>query len=132
MIGYVSFEEAREFIEKRYGEVNEVLLTQGLYKAFDKIENLGVRGGRKVTCNNFPRKNDKDGVMDLVKRAQILEGYAIATGADQDIERLGKGITNKAIGDMSVTYDRNLKIGEVTFASLQAARIMKRFAQKSF
>lgn len=132
MIGYVTLQEAIEFLSKRFGEIEEAKLMQGLYKAFDKIETLGIRNGKKITENNFPRLGDRTEVMELVKQAQILEAYAISTGGEAEIEKLGKGITSKSIGDMSVTYDRNLKIGEVMFASLQAARIMKRFTQKTF
>lgn len=132
MIGYVELDEAKNYLEKRFGEIDSNSLSKALYKAFDKIEALGVRKGKKETENNFPRTNDTEKVMKLVRQAQILEAYAILTGADKDIEKLGKGIVSKTIGDMSVSYDREVKIGEVTFASIEASRIMKRFTQKTF
>lgn len=131
MIGYVEFEEAKNFLEVRYSNINEENLKKALYQAFDKIENVGAREGHK-TEKNFPRKNDKPKTLELIKRAQILEAYAIITGGNEDIKRLGKGITSKSIGDMSVSYDRSKKIGDITFASVEAAKIMKRFSRRSF
>lgn len=131
MIGYVDLNEAKEFLEERYDEIDNNSLQKALFQAFDKIENVGARGG-KITEKNFPRKNDSKEVMSLIKRAQILEAYAIITGGNEDIKRLGKGIVGKSIGDMSVSYDRSQKIGDITFASVEAARIMKRFSRRSF
>ncbi|MDK4480583.1 hypothetical protein MWG07_07980 [Fusobacterium necrophorum] len=54
------------------------------------------------------------------------------SGGNEDIKRLGKGIVGKTINDMSISYDRSQKIGEITFASVEAARIMKRFSRKTF
>lgn len=131
MIGYITLEEAKEFLETRYGNIDTEKLKKVLYQAFDKIENIGARKGR-TTGKNFPRTNDNEEVMKLIKRAQTLEAYAIMTGGNEDIKRLGKGITSKSIGDMSVGYDRSQKIGDITFASIEAARIMKRFSRRSF
>ena len=131
MIGYVELEEAKKFLEERYSNINAEKLKRALYQAFDKIENIGAREGYK-TEKNFPRKKDKPRVLELIKRAQILEAYAIITGGNEDIKRLGKGITSKSISDMSVSYDRSQKIGDITFASVEAARIMKRFSRRSF
>ena len=129
MIGYVELEEAKKFLEVRYSNINEENLKRALYQAFDKIENIGAREGYK-TEKNFPRKKDKPRVLELIKRAQILEAYAIMSGGNEDIKRLGKGITSKSISDVS--YDRSQKIGDITFASVEAARIMKRFSRRSF
>lgn len=131
MIGYITLNEAKDFLIARYGEIDEEKLKKALFQAFDKIENIGTRNGRR-TGKNFPRINDGKEVMELIKRAQTLEAYAIMTGGNEDIKRLGKGITSKSISDMSVSYDRSQKIGDITFASVEAARIMKRFSRRSF
>lgn len=131
MIGYIALEEAKDFLTVRYGAIDEEKLKKALYQAFDKIENVGARNGN-VTGKNFPRVNDGKEVMELIKRAQTLEAYAIMTGGNEDIKRLGKGIISKSISDMSVTYDRSQKIGDITFASIEAAKIMKRFSRRSF
>lgn len=131
MIGYITLEEAKDFLTVRYGTIDEQKLKKALYQAFDKIENVGARNGN-VTGKNFPRINDGKEVMELIKRAQTLEAYAIMTGGNEDIKRLGKGIISKSISDMSVTYDRSQKIGDITFASIEAAKIMKRFSRRSF
>lgn len=131
MIGYITLEEAKDFLTVRYGTIDEEKLKKALYQAFDKIENVGARNGN-VTGKNFPRVNDSKEVMELIKRAQTLEAYAIMTGGNEDIKRLGKGILSKSISDMSVTYDRSQKIGDITFASIEAAKIMKRFSRRSF
>lgn len=131
MIGYITLEEAKDFLTVRYGTIDEEKLKKALYQAFDKIENVGARNGN-VTGKNFPRVNDGKEVMELIKRAQTLEAYAIMTGGNEDIKRLGKGIISKSISDMSVTYDRSQKIGDITFASIEAAKIMKRFSRRSF
>lgn len=131
MIGYITLAEAKEFLTLRYGNIEEEKLKKALYQAFDKIENIGARQGR-ATGKNFPRLNDNEEVMRLIRRAQALEAYAIMTGGNEDIKRLGKGITSKSIGDMAVGYDRSQKIGDITFASVEAARIMKRFSRRSF
>lgn len=132
MIGYVTVEEAQAFLTVRYGEIDQTELEKALYQAFDKIEAIGARNGRMQGEKNFPRLHDSEEVMKLIQRVQILEAYAIMSGGNEDIKRLGKGISGKSIGDMSVSYDRSQKIGEITFASVEAARIMKRFSRKTF
>ncbi|KYM51361.1 hypothetical protein A2U04_11670 [Fusobacterium necrophorum subsp. funduliforme] len=132
MIGYVTGEEAQAFLTVRYGEIDKEELEKALYQAFDKIEAIGARNGRMQGEKNFPRLHDSEEVMKLIQRVQILEAYAIMSGGNEDIKRLGKGIVGKTINDMSISYDRNQKIGEITFASVEAARIMKRFSRKTF
>ena len=132
MIGYVTVEEAKAFLTARYGEKNKEELEKALYQACDKIEVIGARNGRMQGEKNFPRLHDSEEVMKLIQRVQMLEAYAMMNGGNEDIKRLGKGISGKSIGDMSVSYDRSQKIGEITFASVEAARIMKRFSRKTF
>ncbi|KYM62401.1 hypothetical protein A2U09_10075 [Fusobacterium necrophorum subsp. funduliforme] len=132
MIGYVTVEEAQAFLTARYGEIDKEELEKALYQAFDKIEAIGARNGRMQGEKNFPRLHDSEEVMKLIQKVQILEAHAIMSGGNEDIKRLGKGISGKSIGDMSVSYDRSQKIGEITFASVEAARIMKRFSRKTF
>ncbi|MDK4473082.1 hypothetical protein MWG12_04655 [Fusobacterium necrophorum] len=132
MIGYVTVEEAQAFLTVRHGEIDKTELEKALYQAFDKIEAIGARNGRMQGEKNFPRLHDSEEVMKLIQRVQMLEAYAMMNGGNEDIKRLGKGISGKSIGDMSVSYDRSQKIGEITFASVEAARIMKRFSRKTF
>ena len=132
MIGYVTVEEAQAFLTARHGEIDKEELEKALYQAVDKIEVIGARNGRMQGEKNFPRLGDGEEVMKLIQRVQMLEAYAMMNGGNEDIKRLGKGISGKSIGDMSVSYDRSQKIGEITFASVEAARIMKRFSQKTF
>lgn len=132
MIGYVTVEEAQTFLTARHGEIDKEELEKALYQAFDKIEAIGARNGRMQGEKNFPRLHDSEEVMKLIQRVQILEAYAIMSGGNEDIKRLGKGIVGKTINDMSISYDRSQKIGEITFASVEAARIMKRFSRKTF
>ncbi|MDK4517119.1 hypothetical protein MVQ18_10225 [Fusobacterium necrophorum] len=132
MIGYVAVEEAQAFLTARYGEIDKEELEKALYQAFDKIEAIGARNGRMQGEKNFPRLHDSEEVMKLIQRVQILEAYAIMSGGNEDIKRLGKGVVGKTINDMSISYDRSQKIGEITFASVEAARIMKRFSRKTF
>lgn len=132
MIGYVTVEEAQAFLTARHGEIDKEELEKALYQAFDKIEAIGARNGRMQGEKNFPRLHDSEEVMKLIQRVQILEAYAIMSGGNEDIKRLGKGVVGKTINDMSISYDRSQKIGEITFASVEAARIMKRFSRKTF
>lgn len=132
MIGYVTVEEAQAFLTARHGDIEKEELEKALYQAFDKIEAIGARNGRMQGEKNFPRLHDSEEVMKLIRRVQILEAYAIMSGGNEDIKRLGKGIIGKTINDMSISYDRSQKIGEITFASVEAARIMKRFSRKTF
>ena len=61
IIGYVSLDEAKEFIRNRYKEVSEQELSKGLYKALDKIESLMIRDSGKSDKQEliFPRINQK-------------------------------------------------------------------------
>ena len=70
MIGYVSLDEATEFIKNRYEEVSEQELSKGLYKALDKIESLCIRDSGKSDKQEliFPRIDEKKYLMKLKKR----------------------------------------------------------------
>lgn len=136
MIGYVSLDEAKEFLKNRYEEVSEQELSKGLYKALDKIESLMIRdSGRSETQELiFPRINEKD-VPSEIKKAQILEAYSIALDVDNesttDIE---KGIASKSIGDMSISYNSNSSnsIGSIIFANTQAKNILYKYVRKTY
>lgn len=136
MIGYVSLEEAKEFIKNRYDDVTDDVLSKGLYKALDKIESLIIRDSGKSDTQEliFPRINEKK-VPDEIKKAQILEAYSIALDVDNesttDIE---KGIASKSISDMSITYatDGANKIGTTIFASSQAKAILYKYVRKTY
>lgn len=136
MIGYVSLDEAKEFLKNRYEEVSEQELSRGLYKALDKIESLMIRdSGRSETQELiFPRINEKK-VPDEIKKAQILEAYSIALDVDNesttDIE---KGIASKSIGDMSISYNSNSSnnIGSIIFANAQAKNILYKYVRKTY
>lgn len=136
MIGYVSLEEAKEFIKNRYDDVTDDVLSKGLYKALDKIESLIIRDSGKSDTQEliFPRINEKK-VPDEIKKAQILEAYSIALDVDNesttDIE---KGIASKSIGDMSISYNSNASnsIGSIIFANAQAKNILYKYVRKTY
>lgn len=132
MIGYVTLEEAKEWLSERYNikSLSDEKLTKALYRAFDKIEQIPVRfkgEGEKV----FPRRGEQE-VPFLIKMAQMLEAYSIASGKEEEQAQMLNGITSKSIGDMSVSYDKTKKIGLVNFCNSQAAQTLKRFERKSY
>ena len=81
LIGYVTLEEAKEFIYKRYDEddVDTENFERALYLALDKIETLNIRNSGKNEEQEliFPRLKEKQVPKD-VKIAQILEAYSIS------------------------------------------------------
>ena len=136
MIGYVSLDEAKEFIKNRYDDVTDDVLSKGLYKALDKIESLMIRdSGRSETQELiFPRINEKK-VPDEIKKAQILEAYSIALDVDDDnLNDIEKGIASKSIGDMSISYNSNASnsIGSIIFANAQAKNILYKYVRKKY
>ena len=136
MIGYVTLDEAKEFIKNRYEEVSEQELSKGLYKALDKIESLMIRDSGKSDKQEliFPRI-DEEKVPDEIKKAQILEAYSIVKDLDDDnTSDIEKGITSKSISDMSITYatDGANKIGTIIFASTQAMAILYKYVRKTY
>nr|DAN38152.1 MAG TPA: Head Tail Connector Protein [Caudoviricetes sp.] len=136
MIGYVSLDEAKEFLKNRYEELSEQELSKGLYKALDKIESLMIRdSGRSETQELiFPRNNEKK-VPDEIKKAQMLEAYSIVKDVDDDnINDIEKGIASKSIGDMSISYNSNASnsIGSIIFANTQAKNILYRYVRKTY
>ena len=136
MIGYVSLDEAKEFLKNRYEEVSEQELSKGLYKALDKIESLSIRdSGRSETQELiFPRINEKE-VPSEIKKAQILEAYSIVKDVDDDnINDIEKGIASKSIGDMSISYNSNASnsIGSIIFANAQAKNILYKYVRKTY
>lgn len=136
MIGYVSLDEAKEFLKNRYEEVSEQELSKGLYKALDKIESLMIRdSGRSETQELiFPRINEKK-VPGEIKKAQMLEAYSIVKDVDDDnINDIEKGIASKSIGDMSISYNSNASnsIGCIIFANAQAKNILYKYVRKTY
>lgn len=136
MIGYVTLDEAKEFIKNRYEEVSEQELSKGLYKALDKIESLCIRDSGKSDKQEliFPRINELK-VPDEIKKAQILEAYSIVKDLDDDnTSDIEKGIASKSISDMSITYvtDGANKIGTTIFASSQAKAILYKYVRKTY
>ena len=136
MIGYVSLDEAKEFLKNRYEEVSEQELSKGLYKALDKIESLMIRdSGRSETQELiFPRINEKK-VPNEIKKAQMLEAYSIVKDVDDDnINDIEKGIASKSISDMSISYNSNASnsIGSIIFASSQAKNILYKYVRKTY
>lgn len=136
IIGYVSLDEAKEFIKNRYEEVSDGELSKGLYKALDKIESLMIRdSGRSETQELiFPRINELK-VPDEIKKAQILEAYSIVKDLDDDnISDIEKGIVSKSIGDISISYNnnKNNQIGATIFASSQAKAILYKYVRKIY
>ena len=136
MIGYVSLDEAKEFLKNRYEEVSEQELSKGLYKALDKIESLNIRDSGKSDKQEliFPRINEKK-VPGEIKKAQMLEAYSIVKDLDDDnTSDIEKGIASKSIGDMSITYatDGANKIGTTIFASSQAKAILYKYLRKTY
>ena len=136
MIGYVSLDEAKNFIKNRYEEVSEQELSKGLYKALDKIESLMIRDSGKSDKQEliFPRINELK-VPDEIKKAQILEAYSIVKDFEEDnTSDIEKGIASKSIGDMSISYTANNtnKIGATIFASSQAKSILYKYVRKTY
>ncbi|WP_314346910.1 DnaT-like ssDNA-binding protein [Fusobacterium massiliense] len=136
VIGYVSLDEAKEFIKNRYEEVSDEELLKGLYKALDKIESLMIRDSGKSDTQEliFPRIEEKD-VPSEIKKAQMLEAYSIVKDVEDDnINDIEKGIASKSISDMSITYvtDGANKIGTTIFASSQAKAILYKYVRKTY
>lgn len=136
MIGYVSLDEAKDFLKNRYEEVSEQELSKGLYKALDKIESLMIRDSGKSDTQEliFPRINEKE-VPSEIKKAQMLEAYSIVKDVDDDnINDIEKGIASKSIGDMSISYNSNASnsIGSIIFANAQAKNILYKYVRKTY
>lgn len=136
MIGYVSLDEAKEFLKNRYEEVSEQELSKSLYKALDKIESLIIRDSGKSDTQEliFPRINEKK-VPDEIKKAQMLEAYSIVKDVDDDnINDIEKGIASKSISDMSISYNSNNsnRIGSIIFANAQAKNILYKYVRKTY
>lgn len=133
MVGYVTLEEAKKWLEERYeiadDEEWDKKLQKALNRAADKIEQVPVRnrGEGKI----FPRVGEKE-VPFFVKMAQMLEAYSIANDEEGEQEQVLKGITSRSIGDMAVNYDSSKKVGNINFCNTQAAQILKRYERKTF
>ena len=122
IIGYVSLDEAKEFIENRYEEVSDTELMIRESGKSDKQELI------------FPRI-DEEKVPDEIKKAQILEAYSIVKDLeDENTGDIEKGIASKSIGDMSISYTANNtnKIGATVFANAQAKNILYKYVRKTY
>lgn len=138
MIGYVTLEEAKEFLKKRYNieELEDTELIRCLYRALDKIESLCIRNSGKSEEQEliFPRLCEKKVPQDI-KIAQILEGYSLAANDDDEsVSDQEKGIGSRSISDMSVSYtgDGSNRIGNTFFANIQAKDILFRYVRKTY
>lgn len=136
MIGYVSLDEAKEFLKNRYDDITDDVLSKGLYRALDKIESLMIRDSGKSDTQEliFPRINEKE-VPSEIKKAQMLEAYSIVKDVDDDnINDIEKGIASKSIGDMSISYNSNASnsIGSIIFANAQAKNILYKYVRKTY
>lgn len=134
MIGYVTLEETKEFLENRYdlSNIDEKDIKIGLYLALDKIEAINVRnsGKRDEQELHFPRLHDKK-IPNEIKRVQMLEAYSIAS-ADDEANDISKGIASRSISDMSISYDTNKKRPMEQFINLESARILSRYERKTY
>lgn len=137
MIGYVTLEEAKTFLGKRYplDDVDDVSLSQALYLAADKIEWLPIRnsGRNKKQELIFPRLCEK-AVPEDVKKAQMLEGYSLCTGDIEALQDQDSGVGSRSINDMSVSYtgQDSTKVGAVSFANAQARGILSRYVRRTY
>ena len=94
MIGYVSLDEAKEFLKNRYEEVSEQELSKGLYKALDKIESLMIRDSGKSDTQEliFPRINEKEVPAETTQIRQIIHNDIFAGPNGLPRERsIGRG-----------------------------------------
>ncbi|MGL5963301.1 MAG: DnaT-like ssDNA-binding protein [Fusobacteriaceae bacterium] len=126
MIGYVTLEEAKEFLAKRFETVpGDEKLSMNLQLAFDKIEMLDVRNRGQV--NIFPRIGELE-VPSNIKSAQILEAYSMtitkATVSSDNIK-------SKSDGDFSVTYTDS-KLNGVDYSNKATYDILRRYRRRSF
>ena len=136
VIGYVSLDEAKEFIKNRYEEVLDEELSKALFQALDKIESLSIRDSGKSEVQDliFPRINEIK-VPGDIKKAQILEAYSITKNKnDNYFNDIEKGIVSKSISDMSITYSQNdkNKIGTIIFQNSQAMNILYKYVRKTY
>ena len=140
LIGYVTLEEAKEFIYKRYDEddIGTENFERALYLALDKIETLNIRNSGKNEEQEliFPRLKEKQVPKD-VKIAQILEAYSISNLENNDYyEDIEKGIASRSINDMSISYNSETfnknKIGNTLFYNSQAKDILFKYVRKTY
>lgn len=116
-IGYVTVEEAAEYIETRYASTDELRQSwefmdeddQAVYlqKSFDVIETLPFRGRKFSTEQKtaFPRWPNKE-VPEAVKRAQIENALTLADATSVEeaalYDKLWKyGVSSYSIGNLS-------------------------------
>lgn len=134
MIGYVTLEEAKKFLNDRYDieDLKDEQIKRALYLALDKIENLNIRdSGRSAEQELiFPRINENN-VPFNVKKVQMLEAYSICNKTDDD-ENIEKGINSRSISDMSISYDTSNKRAMLQFINLESARIMALYERKTY
>lgn len=133
MIGYVTIEEAIQYITLRYETIpGDKELSMALYKSFDKIEQLRVRdSGHQKGGNNFPRLGELK-VPRIIKELQILEAYNIAIGNTATADKIESGINSQSIGDMSISYSGDFIVGNVSFTCSRTARMAELFERRTF
>ncbi len=133
LIGYVTLEEAKAFLERRVKPLpSDDVLTRGLWTAFDKIETINVRwSGKREHGKNFPRLCDQE-VFPEIKEAQIQEGFSISQGDDGHVEAIAQGISSKKISDMSITYSETALKNADSFSSNAASKILRKYRRKTY
>lgn len=128
MIGYVTLEETKEYLELRFENIpSDVELSRSLQLAFDKIELIDVRG--RGETKNFPRICEEF-VPSLIKQAQMLEAYTMSITKSTGAEK-SDNIISKTVGDFSVTYSEN-KVQGVEFFNKVALDIMNKYRRKGY
>lgn len=133
LIGYVTLEEAKTFLERRVKPLpSDDVLTRGLWAAFDKIETINVRwSGKREHGKNFPRLCDQE-VLPEIKEAQIYEGLSVSQGDDEHIEAIAQGISSRKISDMYVTYSETALKNADSFSSTTASKILRKYRRKTY
>ena len=134
MIGYVTIEQAKEIISKRYDlDKTDEELTRALYRALDLIESIDVRNSGKSPEQSltFPRLCENE-VPENIKVAQCLEAYSIATTSESVDKDITEGITSRHIGDMSISYGSRGTSKIDKFKNDVARGIISKYQRKSY
>lgn len=128
MIGYVTLEEAKEYLNSRYSDViTDEVLQRNLQLAFDKIESIDIRN--QGNPKKFPRLCETE-VPQLVIQAQILEAYTMSVNPNKSKE-VSDNVKSKSIGDYSVSYS-DYKVNGVEFYNKTSFDIMNKYRRKSY
>ncbi|MGL5049606.1 MAG: hypothetical protein ACRC6E_03120 [Fusobacteriaceae bacterium] len=135
MIGYVTLEEAKEFLSLRY----DGIISDGVFEsheferkfilnlqlAFDKIEMMEVRDRGLEAI--FPRLGELE-IPKNIKFAQILEAYSLSTNKFSEVN---DNVISKSIGDYSVTY-KDTKINGVEYINKMSFDILRKYRRRTY